>query len=117
MTMDVYLVAIVVSLAVILVVSRQGEVSRAEHVYRVQLHRTPESELDPKKSRFTRRIPIILVLYSVSLTTIFMLWYIIPYRQATGTDALAEIIVLSTGPVLWLGTALFAWWMIRRSYG
>jgi len=46
-----------------------------------------------------------------------MAWYIIPYQQATGTDATAEIIVLSSGPVLWLGTAFFAWWMIRKSYG
>jgi hypothetical protein len=30
---------------------------------------------------------------------------------------MAEIIVLSIGPLMWLVTAFFAWWMIRKSYG
>lgn len=114
--LDPILLGGLVSLIVVLVVSRQGEVSREEQRYRMQLHRTPESELDPKKSKLTRRMPLVMVIYSVCLTTIFMLWYIIPFQQATGTDAMAEIIVLSAGPVVWFSTALFAWWMIRRSY-
>jgi len=28
-----------------------------------------------------------------------------------------EIIVLLSGPVIWLATAVLAWWMIRKSYG
>jgi Na+/proline symporter len=32
------------------------------------------------------------------------------------TDAYREIIILSAGPLLWIATALFAWWMIRKSY-
>lgn len=115
--LDPILLGGLVSLVLILLVSRLGNVSREERIYRLQLHRTPESELDPRKSRFTRRIPVILIIYSVSLTAIFMAWYIIPYRQATGSDAMAEILVLSCGPVLWLGTALVAWRMIRKSYG
>lgn len=114
--LDPILLGGLVSLVVILVVSRLGSVSREEHVYRMRLHRTPKSELDSRKSRFTRRLPVILIIYSLSLTAIFMAWYIIPYQQATGRDATAEILVLSGGPVLWLGTAFFAWWMIRRSY-
>jgi hypothetical protein len=107
----------VVSLIVVLVVSRMGDVSREEHVFRMRLHRTPESELDPQKVKLTRRIPAILIIYSLVLTAIFMIWYIRPYQVATGTDAMAEIIVLSIGPVLWISTALFARWMIRKSYG
>jgi hypothetical protein len=83
----------------------------------MRLHRTPESELDPQKAKITGRMPIIMVIYTLIVTTIFLLWYIIPYRQATGTDAMAEIIVLFTGPVVWLVTAFFAWRMIRKSYG
>jgi sodium/pantothenate symporter len=115
--LDPILLGGLVSLVVILLVSRRGNVSREEQVYRMRLHRTPVSELDPQKSRFTRRIPAILIVYSLSLTAIFMTWYIIPFQKATGTDAMAEILVLSSGPVLWLATAFFAWWMIRRSYG
>ena len=115
--LDPILLGGIVSLIVVLVVSRMGKVSREEQVYRMKLHRVPESELDPQKSKFTRRIPAILVIYSLVFTAIFMAWYILPYQQATGTDAIAEIVVLFIGPVMWLGTAFFAWWMIRKSYG
>jgi sodium/pantothenate symporter len=115
--LDPILLGGIVSLVVVLVISRLGEVSRTEHVYRMRLHRTPESELDPKKSRFTRRIPLIMVIYTLTISTVFMAWYIIPFQQAKGTDAMLEIIVLYCGPVLWLATALFAWRMIRKSYG
>jgi len=115
--LDPILLGGIVSLVVVLVVSQLGEVSRDEQVYRMKLHRTPESELDPKKAKITRRVPFIMAAYSVGITAIFIVWYIIPYRQATGTDALPETIVLLSGPVLWLATAIFAWRMIRKSYG
>jgi sodium/pantothenate symporter len=115
--LDPILLGGIVSLVVVLVVSRIGEVSREEHVYRMRLHRTPESELDPRKSRFTRRIPLIMVITTVTVSTIFTFWYIIPYQQAKGTAALGEIVVLYSGLVLWLATALFSWRMIRKSYG
>ena len=83
----------------------------------MRLHRTPETELEPSRSRVTRRFPLVMVVFTVVFYAIFMAWYIRPYQQATGTDALREIILLSAGPVLWIGTAIFAWWMIRRSYG
>lgn len=115
--LDPILLGGLVSLVVVLVVSRLGEVSRNERVYRMRLHRIPESELDPGKTRLTRKYPLVMVAYATVFYAIFMAWYIRPYQQASGTDALAEIVVLSTGPVLWFGTALFAWWMIRKSYG
>ena len=115
--LDPILLGGLVSLIVVLVLSRMGEVSREERVFRMRLHRTPESELDPQKVKLTRRIPAILIIYSLVFTAVFMLWYIRPYQEATGTDAMAEIIVLSIGPVLWIITALFARWMIRKSYG
>jgi Na+/proline symporter len=115
--LDPILLGGLISLIVVLTVSRLGEVSREEHLYRMKLHRTPESELDPQKAKFTRRIPIILVIYSLGFTAVFAAWYIIPYQQATDTDATAEILILATGPILWLGTAFFAWRMIRKSYG
>ena len=115
--LDPILLGGLVSLIVVLVVSRTGKVSREEHVFRMRLHRTPESERDPQKTKFTRRIPAILVIYSLVFTAIFVMGYIRPYQEATGTDAMAEIIVLSIGPVMWLVTAVFAWRMIRKSYG
>jgi len=115
--LDPILLGGIISLLVVLVVSRMGEVSREEQLFRMRLHRTPESERDPEKSKFTRRIPAILVIYSLVFTAIFTVGYILPYQEATGTDAMPEIIVLSIGPVMWLVTALFARSMIRKSYG
>jgi sodium/pantothenate symporter len=115
--LDPVLLGGLVSLAVVLVVSRQGEVSREEHVYRMRLHRVPKAELDPDKTRLTRRMPAVMVAYTTIFTTLFMVYYIRPFQQATGTDAMIEIIVLLSGPVIWLATAVLAWWMIRKSYG
>jgi Na+/proline symporter len=115
--LDPVLLGGLVSLAVVLVVSRQGEVSREERVYRMRLHRVPEAELDPDKTRLTRKMPAVMVAYTTLFTTLFMAYYIRPFQQATGTDAMIEIIVLLSGPVIWLATAVVAWWVIRKSYG
>ncbi|MFT5140167.1 MAG: Na+/proline symporter [Rhodothermales bacterium] len=115
--LDPILLGGLVSLVVVLVVSRLGTVSREEQVYRMRLHRVPESELDPARARITRRFPLVMVIYTLVFYGIFMAWYIRPYQQATGSDALSEIIILSSGPILWIATAIFAWRMIRKSYG
>jgi sodium/pantothenate symporter len=115
--LDPILLGGLVSLAVVLVVSHLGTVSREEKIYRLQLHRVPASEVAPAKARFTRKFPLVMVAYTVIFYSVFMAWYIRPYQQATGTDALREIIVLSAGPVLWVVTALFAWKVIGKSYG
>jgi sodium/pantothenate symporter len=70
--LDPILLGGLVSLAVVLVVSRQGEVSREEHVYRMRLHRVPEAELDPDKTRLTRRMPAVMVAYTTIFTTLFI---------------------------------------------
>jgi Na+/proline symporter len=115
--LDPILLGGLVSLAVVLLVSRLGKVSREERVYRMRLHRVPETELDPARTRATLRFPLVMAAYGAVIYSVFMAWYIGPFRQATKTDALREIIVLSAGPVLWVATTVFAWWMIRRSYG
>ncbi|MFT5770089.1 MAG: hypothetical protein ACI9H8_002072 [Lysobacterales bacterium] len=73
--------------------------------------------MDPARARITRRFPLVMVIYTLVFYGIFMAWYIRPYQQATGSDALSEIIILSSGPILWIATAIFAWRMIRKSYG
>jgi sodium/pantothenate symporter len=115
--LDPILLGGLVSLAVVLLVSRLGQVTREEQVYRMRLHRVPESELNPARARVTRKFPLVMAAYGFIIFGVFMIWYIRPFQQATGTDALREIAVLSAGPVLWVSTTLFAWWMIRRSYG
>jgi sodium/pantothenate symporter len=106
-----------ISLAVVLLLSRRGTVSRTEKLYRLRLHRTPGAERDPGRGRKTARFTWLLVIYVVVFNSIFLAWYIQPFRQATGDTALGEIIAVLAGPVVWGGTAFFAWRMIRRSYG
>ena len=54
--------------------------------------------------------------YVALFNTVFWFWYIKPYQQATGTPAFAEVMLLAAGWLVWGGTAIGAWWMIRRSY-
>ena len=114
-----------VSLAVVLVVARYGTVSREEHVYRMQMHRTPEQEVNPAKMRLTRYAPLVLGVYSVTMCIILINIYIKPFQEATGTLAAAggidwlsgESLLVLAHPVVVLPTAWIAWRMIRKSYG
>ena len=114
--LDPVLLGGIVSLSVVLVVSRIGQVSRIEQLYRMRLHRTPESEIDPRKLRRTLLAPLIMVVYSLTTTVIYLVAYIGPYRRATGTAATAELVLVLCGPVLVCSTAFVAWRMINKSY-
>lgn len=114
-----------VSLVVVLVLSRFGHVSREEHVYRMQMHRTPEQEVNPVKTRLTGYAPLVLGLYSVTMCIILINIYIRPYQEATGTLAAGggidwlsgESLLVLAHPVVVLPSAWIAWRMIRKSYG
>jgi Na+/proline symporter len=115
--LDPILLGGLVSLVVVLTVSRTGEVSREEKAYRMRLHRVPESELDPGMSRITRRFPLVMIVYGTLFYSIFMAWYIPPFQEATQSNAMVEIVVLSLGALLWIATSFFAWRMIKKFYG
>ena len=55
----------VVSIAVILVISARGKVSREENVYRLRLHRPPPSDIDLAKTKKTLLAPLGLIVYGV----------------------------------------------------
>jgi hypothetical protein len=110
---------------VVLVVSRLGSVSREEQVYRLQMHRVPQQEVNTAKLRVTRYAPIFLAVYSITMLIILINIYLRPYQEATGTLAAnggidwfsGEALLLLAGPVVVLPTAWIAWRMIRKSYG
>ena len=66
--------------------------------------------------RKTMRAPWVMVTWAFTFAAIFAVYYVRPYEEATGQDAFIEWTFLAAGPVIWTGTALFAWWMIRKSY-
>ena len=123
--LDPILLGGVVSLVVVLVVSRLGEVSRDEQVYRLQLHRVPDQEMSPSKLRVTRYAPLVLAIYSVSMCAILFTIYVRPYQQVTGNLAAdggidwlsGESLLVLSSPLVVLPTAWIAWRMIRKSYG
>jgi sodium/pantothenate symporter len=123
--LDPILLGGLVSLLVVLVVSRFSRVSRSEHVYRLQMHRVPQQEVSASKLRFTRYAPLALAVYSVTMCVILIRIYVKPYQEATGTltagggiDWLSgESLLVLASPVVVLPTAWIAWRMIRKSYG
>ena len=123
--LDPILLGGVVSLVVVLLLSRFGSVSREEQVYRLQMHRVPEQEVSRSKSRFTRYATLLLAVYSVTMCIILLTIYVQPYQEATGTLSAGgginwisgEALLVLAGPFIVLPTAWIAWRMIRKSYG
>ena len=123
--LDPILLGGLVSLVVVLVVSRFGHVSQKEQDYRLQLHRIPQQEISARKARFTRYAPVILAVYQVIMCAVLLTIYVRPYQEATGTLSAVgginwwtgESLLVMSGPVVVLPTAWIAWRMIRKSYG
>ena len=76
------------SIITILVVSRMGRVSRAEALYRMRLHRTPEIDFDLKQVRITLLAPCCLIIYGCTMPFLLIYYYVIPYQ--TGASELLD---------------------------
>jgi sodium/pantothenate symporter len=123
--LDPILLGGLVSLVVVLVVSRFGSVSAEEKAYRRQLHIVPQDDVSTPKLRFTRYAPVTLAIYSVAMCVTLLNIYVQPYQEATGTLLAGgginwvsgESLLVLAGPIVVLPTAWIAWRMIRKSYG
>ncbi len=123
--LDPILLGGLVSLVVVLVVSRFGRVSDEERAYRLQLHQVPQQEVSASKLRLTRYAPLVLAVYSVTMCVILFTIYVRPYQEITGTLSAGggiswltgESLLVLAGPIVVLPTAWIAWRMIRKSYG
>lgn len=123
--LDPILLGGLVSLVVVLVLSRFGVVSKEEHDYRMKLHEIPQGDISVSKSRFTRYAPVVLGVYSVSMCLFLLNIYVQPYQEVTGTLTASgginwlsgESLLVLAGPSVVLPTAWIAWRMIRKSYG
>jgi len=123
--LDPILLGGLVSLIVVLVLSRLGRVSRTEQTYRLQLHRVSQQDVSISKLRFTRCAPLALAAYSVTMCVILITIYVRPYQEATDTLSAdgsinwlsGESLLVLSGPVVVLPTAWIAWRMIRKTYG
>ncbi len=113
-----------VSLVTIFVVSRRGRVTRAEKVYRLRLHRTPDIDRNARMTRVTLIAPALLVLYGCVMPVLLIRFYVIPYQTATGrllADGSIDwwtgeaLLALSTA-VLYIPLGLISAAVIRRRY-
>lgn len=114
----------VVSIAVILVVSARGTVSREENIYRLRLHRPPPSDIDLAKTRITLLAPLGLIVYGVAMPLLLLKYYVIPYQIGTGEISpdgsvnwnTGEALITLTIFVLHVPLALMAMKVIRDRY-
>jgi len=75
----------VISIAVVLCVSRLGSVTEVQRARRLTLHEIPDEDRDTAQARKTQRSAIAVSLTGISLTAILLLFYVLPYQQATDT--------------------------------
>jgi Na+/proline symporter len=123
--LDPILLGGLVSLTVVLLVSRFDHVSREEQVYRMQMHRVPEQEINKTKLRFTSYAPLLLAAYSLVICVFLITIYVQPYQEITGSLRAdgginwlsGEALLVLAGPLVVLPSAWISWRMIRKSYG
>ena len=89
-----------VSIAVILVVSARGTVSREESIFRLRLHRPPTSDIDLAKTRITLLAPMGLIVYGVAMPMLLLKYYVIPYQIGTGQISADGSVNWNTGEAL-----------------
>ena len=80
------LIGAMLSLLVILVISKKTAVSLEEKTYRENLHQAPEEDRDIKKTKKTLRAPGFLLLYGCLMPILLIKYYVAPYQA--GTDQL-----------------------------
>lgn len=87
--LDPILIGGVISLIVVLVVSRKTTVTDKERQYRLSLLRIPAEELDHEEARKTLWYAYALAVFGVVMSTLLMLYYVTPYQKAlhkTGSE-------------------------------
>jgi Na+/proline symporter len=85
---DPIIIGVLLSIVAILLVSRRGTISDAERRYRENLHVVPESEYDEGEVQGTMRWPWLMITGGVVLSAILIVFWALPYRATTKTNAL-----------------------------
>lgn len=110
--LDPILVGVMVSYITVELVSRKGAVTEREHALRERLHRVPAEEIDHEKLHRTLIWPKALIVCGALLSIAMVIFYVVPYRESTGS-ASGELIMslgiglslIFTGALAWVGTA------------
>jgi Na+/proline symporter len=114
----------VISLVVVLGLSRLGKVTDVERARRMTLHEVPEEDRDTAQARKTQWSAIGVALSGIFVTTMLLLFYVLPYQQATGTLRegggldwwTVEALLAMTWAGLFVPWGIMAYKMIGHSY-
>jgi sodium/pantothenate symporter len=85
---DPIILGAALSTVTIVLVSRRGTVSKEEQQNRLQLHVIPESERDANEIRRTRRWPVVLIVGGVLLSSLMIVFWVLPYQAAVHAETL-----------------------------
>ena len=115
----------VISLVVVLWVSRLGTVTDTERAHRLALHNLPAEERNVEQAKKTQWAAIGVAVFGVFVSALLIVFYVLPYQSATGTlrddnqlDWLTGEALLSLGwAALFVPWGIAAYKMIGRSYG
>jgi sodium/pantothenate symporter len=118
------LVGGVISLVVVLWVSRLGTVTDTEHARRLALHRLSATERDPLQAKKSQWAAIGVAVFGVFVSVMLIAFYVQPYQLTTGTlrdgarlDWLTGEVFASLGwAALFVPWGIAAYKMIGRSY-
>ncbi len=115
----------VISLFVVVFISRQGSVSEAEHAYRISLHQLPDGERNAAETVKTQRAAIGIAVFGALTSLLLVFLYVFPYQAATDTLGAGGHTDWLTGEALlslaWAGIfvplGIFAYRAVGRGYG
>ncbi|MCP3673998.1 MAG: sodium:solute symporter family protein [Gammaproteobacteria bacterium] len=118
------LVGGLLSLVVVIWVSKLGKVTDTERQRRLELHHTPSEEIDSKQTKRTQWAAIAIAIFGIAVTVIQLIYYVYPYQLATGTLTVGQGIDWFTAEALlalgWAGIfvpwAIVSYRIIGRSY-
>ena len=121
--LDPILVGGVLSLVVVLVVSRFTEVTENEREYRLKLLKTPASEMQQKEANRTLWYAIGMGAFGVGATALLMKFYVLPFQQISNQEAgfrfdwlSGEALGAWTWMLLYGGLGWLMYWMVKRAY-
>ena len=76
------------SVATILIVSKMGNVTAAEHAYRAMIHEIPVGEIDERKQRLTLGLSKCLMAAGLLAIVVMIVFSARPYAEAQNASAL-----------------------------
>ncbi|MEX0707684.1 MAG: sodium:solute symporter family protein [Woeseia sp.] len=122
---DPVFIGAVLSIAVILMVSRRGDVPEESRELRRRLHEVPAVDRDPVRTRNSLRAAKFLIAYALLSPIMLLTFYVHPYHEASGrlNDgqwldwASMDTILPLAGSAVLLMTGLITHRTVRLAYG